>query len=183
VAARELRTRLPLYGEVTEPLPTLVIDVDARDGSVVNLVPLVANAWSAVSATGNTLYDGPRTFEAENDPEAEMEYQTRLRGPTVITLNADGQDDVAKALDYATDDTDFSGLPNAEPGVTAHWAAQEVLKYFKEAFDRDGVDNKNAQLSIYLNVSTVASWGLPGGFWGFSAGAGMFPLNIIIFRT
>ena len=104
--------------------------VDARRGDVVWTIEELR------TAEGHSSYDGEVSFDTHRDSDGMyyMEDHSRRIGTYSFQNTTSSLSHVADRDDYWDADS---------VAVDAHYGAREVHDYFKEAFDRDGVDGAN----------------------------------------
>jgi Zn-dependent metalloprotease len=120
------------------------VDVDAKTGEVLWTVPSRRYVLVTELASGPSLYNGDVTFHADRDSETGVWQLTETEsyvGYPVQTRDANLSTDPANSSAiYDLDGVFNSTTDECLQGVSAHWAAESTLAYFKTMFNRDGIN-------------------------------------------
>jgi Zn-dependent metalloprotease len=138
------------------PLGRHIIDVDAQTGALIQLRTVDADAWVNANVLGFSLFDGPVTMTAEQDTDT---GQLRLHETgefDIVTLDAQGTAeenvDGSTGVDVTSPGPTFAD-PTTAGAVTAHWAAERALAFFKGQYGRDGFDGSGTTLTNFVDVT------------------------------
>jgi cysteine-rich repeat protein len=140
----------------SRPGASYIIDVDARSGEVLNVLPQDRSAWGPVQASGESLYYGTVSVSAQQDDQIN---QCRLQSTDAVTLDAQapaGSDTTdpdwsGAAVDYLAPSCTFDTI-QLRRGLSAHWAVERSREYFLKVHTRHGWNGEGAVSLTYVDA-------------------------------
>ncbi|MEM8887582.1 MAG: M4 family metallopeptidase [Bacteroidota bacterium] len=132
----------------TQPLYRADVYVDAHTGQVLfenNRIHHVD-----VAATGNSLYNGNVSFNADLNGGTYRLRQT-VDGNGVQTFDLNNGTNYGSATDITSNNSNFTGN---ETGVQAHWGAEKTHQYYSSQHGRNSYDGNGSVLRSYVSYSS-----------------------------
>lgn len=129
----------------TQPLYRADVYVDAHTGQVLFENNRIHHA--NVAATGNSLYNGNVSFNADLTGGTYRLRQT-VDGNGVETYTLNGSTNYNNAQDISSGSSNFTG---SETGVQAHWGAEKTHQYYSSQHGRNSFDGNGTVLRSYVS--------------------------------
>lgn len=137
-----------------QPYGRYEIFVDANSGEIIlshNLIQTID-----VPARARTKYSGQQQITTDSVAPGNFRLREDGRGNGLQTLNLRKGTDYAFAIDFSDS---MNAWQNFNPAVDeaardAHWGSELTFDYFKNTFNRSGIDGNNFRLISYVHYST-----------------------------
>ena len=130
----------------TDPLYRAWVYVDAQTGQVVFENNRIHH--QDVSASGNTLYDGNRSFTA--DQTGGSSFRLRQTGQGIETYDMNNGTSYGAATDFTS--SNANSWSDAT-GVQAHWGAEQTHGYFQVNHNRNSYNGSGATIRSYVHYA------------------------------
>ena len=148
--------KIDIYAK--EPLRRDYIFVDAKNGRVLAVNPILVNA----NGTADTRYSSPpqRSISTQQNGST-----YRLRGydnnRSIETYNMNNGSNYSAATDFTDNDNnwtaaEFHNANKDDAALEAHWGAMMTYDYFKNIHGRNSYDNNGAVIRNYVHTNLVA---------------------------
>ena len=153
VKAPHLAYKFDIYA--SDPLYRAYVYIDAHSGDYLQDNPRIHP--TDVSASGNSLYNGPVYFVADFTG---MDYRLRQvsSGDGIETFSMNNGIDYDLAADVVSPDIHFTVDPTA---VQAHWGAEQTYQYFFEEHGRNSFDDAGTSIQSFVHFDI----GFANAFW------------------
>ncbi|MEM7784404.1 MAG: M4 family metallopeptidase [Planctomycetota bacterium] len=120
--------------------------VNANSGEVISTYSQIRNV--DVAADGESHYDGVVNFTADDPDSGDFRLFQEVDMVHTFDNQEGNPNDFSGATEIESTSTTFDHLS----GVSAHWGAEQTLKYFQEYHNRDSYDDRGTILISYVNV-------------------------------
>lgn len=137
--------RFDVYAE--RPTARYVVDVDARNGDIINFYNRIHTA--DVAASGNSLYNGTVSFTADFTGSIYRLRQT-ASGNGIQTYDMNNGTSYGAASDITSGSSTFN---NDGAAVNAHWGAEQTYDYFFNEHNRNSYNGNGAVIRSYVHYS------------------------------
>jgi Zn-dependent metalloprotease len=131
------------------PLGRYVVEVDAINGSIVNMYNRIHT--EGVNGTGNSVYDGDVELQMDFDGTT-YRLTESTRGNGVNTYDLQHGTNYNSAVIFGEAD-DYIDEPNNRAGVSAHYGAGATYDFFMNSFGRDSYDGNGHAINSYVHYS------------------------------
>lgn len=131
------------------------IYVDAITGDVIRATPLIYDVNTP--CTAQTSYSGTLAITGDSFAGGFRLRESR-NGVDVQTLNLQGTNNYANAIDFANTNTNFingnwANFNQDQPALDAHWGAENVLDYWSVVHNRNSINGNGMAVISYVHNS------------------------------
>lgn len=130
-----------------DPLYRAWVYVDANSGQVVFENNRIHH--QDVAASGNTLYDGNRSFTA--DQTGGSSFRLRQTGQGIETYDLNNGTNYGAAVDFTS--SNVNSWSDAT-GVQAHWGAEQTHSYYQANHNRNSYNGTGGTILSYVHYSS-----------------------------
>jgi Zn-dependent metalloprotease len=148
-----LAYKVELFG--IKPIQKTRYYVDARTGDILRSENVLMSCFGGGQGIAQTLYHGTRQIETTED-NGEFKLQDQTRGGGITTQSARG-------TQYSDSDNDWEigSFTQKVGALDVHFGTQSTYDFYKNSFNRDGIDGKNGRiLSRIIDTTTYVN-----AFW------------------
>ncbi|NIX54533.1 MAG: peptidase M4, partial [candidate division Zixibacteria bacterium] len=131
-----------------EPFMNYYVDVDARNGTIVNKISRIAD--DDVPGQGTSLYNGTVNMMVDSVNSTLYRLREAGRGSGIQTFDALNQTNLNAAVDFEDTDNIFTA-PNDHAGVSLHWGAEQTYDYHLTVHGRNSYDNAGGLIRGYAH--------------------------------
>ncbi len=162
-----------------EPSGRYFIYINAANGKVMHNENRLCGV--AVTGTGNTYYNGNRSFTTDSLGAGSYRLRDVTRAAGVQTYNMLNGTNYGTAVDFTdTDNIWTSTTNNDHAALDAHWGAQTTYDYYLAVHGRNSYNNTGGALLSYVHYSSAynnAFWDGTRMTYGDGDGATFTPLT------
>jgi bacillolysin len=139
-----------------EPLSRAYIYVDAMNGSVINIDPII----KTLNANAATRYSGNRTISTQaNNTTFRLRDYDNNRGSGIETYNLNRGTNYSTAVDFNDSDNnwtaaEYSNTNKDNGALDAHWGAMMTYDYFRNIHSRNSYDDNGAIIRSYVHYAS-----------------------------
>jgi Zn-dependent metalloprotease/subtilisin-like proprotein convertase family protein len=135
-----------------EPAGRYFIYINASTGKVMHNENRLCGV--AVTGSGNTFYNGTRSFTTDSIGPGSYRLQDNTRASGVRTYNMLNGTSYAAAVDFTDTDNIWTSTTNQDhAALDAHWGAQQTYDYFLTVHNRNSYNNTGSPLLSYVHYS------------------------------
>ncbi|SKB87909.1 Por secretion system C-terminal sorting domain-containing protein [Soonwooa buanensis] len=171
-----LAYKFDIYAEA--PVSRKLIYVDAQNGSIlgsedliktlygegtsreihIDYHPVIATSSSMLAnTTGSavTAYSGTQSITTDYTGSTYRLRETG-RGNGIETYNLKKSTSYTNAVDFTDADNNWNNVNSAEDqyATDAHWGSEKVYDYYKNTYNRNGIDNNGMKMLSYVHYSS-----------------------------
>jgi bacillolysin len=138
-----------------------LVYVDATMGDVIRTTPLVYDVNTP--CTAQTRYSGTLAIIGDSFAGG-FRLRENRNGVDVQTLNLQGGNNYANAIDFANANTNFTNgnwptFNQNQAALDAHWGAENILDYWRVVQNRNSIDGNGIRVLGYVHYSpTGTGW-------------------------
>ncbi|MEP7265609.1 MAG: M4 family metallopeptidase, partial [Bacteroidota bacterium] len=162
-----------------EPSGRWFIYINAVTGKVMHKENRLCGV--AVTGSGNTFYNGTRTFTTDSVSPGNYRLRDNTRASGVQTYNLLNGTNYAAAVDFTDADNVWTSTANQDhAALDAHWGAATTFDYYKNVHGRNSYNNTGGILLSYVHYSASynnAFWDGTRMTYGDGDGATFSPLT------
>ncbi len=120
---------------------------------------------AVVSGNAATRYSGSRNIETTFDNTiSKYVLNDDTRGNGIVTYNCT-KTNTRPAVNFTDDDndwtaTEFNNLNKDNAALDAHWGAEVTFDFWKNIFNRNSYDDKNAKIKSYVHYDSTPGDGI-----------------------
>ncbi len=162
-----------------EPSGRYFIYINAATGKVMHNENRLCGV--AVTGSGNTFYNGTRSFTTDSIGAASYRLRDNTRASGVQTYNMLNGTNYGVAVDFTDTDNIWTSTANQDhAALDAHWGAQQTYDYYLTVHGRNSYNNTGGALLSYVHYSASynnAFWDGTRMTYGDGDGATFSPLT------